>query len=414
MIIYVRYALVALLPALPFHFSPCTVTAATPTTSSMESEASQEVSKAIEHASQGGIVEIPVPALPGLPRLAYEKQPSGPQFVFTDDPEYIRLPEAATVREVLEPGRARLYLYHVNATTDTATKKITAVIENLSSSPMSLRFLKSALPAPGREYYRIGKEGMLQFLSQSAQDSTAPVQTIEPGAAVVFDPHLDALRPAYDELVHGWYEFETDQPARLTVLQTFPETPSVEAARRITSILPPRNEGGGAGRGRFPVSTYEVTTTAPLDTAAGPVQLVVADGKEDPWITGWDASRNAQAINKGNYGVVYDIRVKRRSSDGRALALVMYNFRTGDKWCDHMAAAVQVSSGKFPAGVVPVPGEQLHVTGLDRGVVVQVFEPLPAGQEDEIRIVYTPPGASCLPTPLVFLPVDKEVPGSGK
>lgn len=390
-------------------------TTSTAAGSSAAHNVAPKLGAAILAAPPGGIVDVGDLHLPDLPRVAWQRvSAGGPPFILSDAPEYFRVPEGAGVREPLDPGRARLYLYHVNGTTDTATKKITAVIENLSDEPMQLRMVHRALPRPSANYYRVGKRGLVSFLeSLERKETTAPVRTIAAKSAAVLDEELDAFRPEYNELVHGWYEFEIDRRARLTVLQTRPETPSVEANRRIESPLPSAKRGAGAGRGMFPVSSYTITNAPDevLDSARGPVQLVVADGRKDPWVTGFDDSQSTVAVNKGNYGVIYRIRLRRTSSDGRGLALLMYNLQTGALWCDNMAAAVGVSPGVHPGGVVPIPSTRLHITGLDQAAVAQVFPPLPKGQEDTIEILYSPPGASCLPTPLVFIPVEME--GSG-
>ncbi len=51
-----------------------------------------------------------------------------------------------------------------------------------------------------------------------------------------------------------------------------------------------------------------------------------------------------------------------------------------------------------------VPTGQIHIQD-DGLVLLQVFPP-PEGGKGTIRLTYSPPGASCLPTPMVFLPVE--------
>jgi len=41
-------------------------------------------------------------------------------------------------------------------------------------------------------------------------------------------------------------------------------------------------------------------------------------------------------------------------------------------------------------------------------LLVQLFLPDPNNKVQVIRLTYTPPGASCLPIPLVFIPVELE------
>src|SRR5690606_31587353 len=83
-------------------------------------------------------------------------------------------------------------------------------------------------------------------------------RTVAPGGALPIDPAMEATIVNYNDLVHGFYEFVIDQPARITVLQTDPETPGAEAVKRIDGVIPsPR---GNAGRGVFGVSNYLVLT----------------------------------------------------------------------------------------------------------------------------------------------------------
>jgi len=65
-----------------------------------------------------------------------------------------------------------------------------------------------------------------------------------------------------------------------------------------------------------------------------------------------------------------------------------------------------VSIGKFKEGIVQLPADKLITRKSPEAILVQVFPPAANGEEQTIRFTYSPPGASCLPTPLVFIPVD--------
>ena len=372
----------------------------------MSIKVSDELNRNLIAGTPGAILSLADLRHKELPFVPYSRSASGPQFVFSDDPEYLRVPEGAAVREEVRPGVVRLYVYHVNATTDTQHKKITAVIENPGDTSMTMRTLRYAFAGPGKDYYGIGKSGMVQYLRcLSTPPQVTPV-VIAPGKGAPVDPAMEAAQVGYDELIHGWYDLEIDRPARITVLQTSCATPGPVACRRITDVLPPR-ANMGAGRGLYRTSTYDIAN-APgksIDTADGPLQLVVADGKQDPWLKGHDSSRDAEAELKGNYGVLYRIRLARTSSDGRGLAVVMLNpYGKGFKYCEAMAAAVVVGDGVYPRGVVEVPTGEKTVGGPPEAVLVQKFAPLPQGTTGTIELVYTPPGASCLPTPLLLIP----------
>ncbi len=137
------------------------------------------------------------------------------------------------------------------------------------------------------------------------------------------------------------------------------------------------------------------------------VSLVVADGKLDPWIVGTEGSTGKVIQNAGNYGVMYHIDMKWKSTDGKGLALVTWNSRAGDnQWCGGMANTMIVSKGRFKEGVVQLPSEELRVKAAPDAILIQVFQPDPSKEVQDIKLTYSPPGASCLPTPLIFVPVD--------
>ncbi|RMH28653.1 MAG: copper amine oxidase [Candidatus Hydrogenedentota bacterium] len=353
-------------------------------------------------AQPGEIVDMGSYPMAELPLLEYEKRAGGPQFVFSDDPEYFRVPEGAGVREKVQPGRVRLYTYHVNGTTESA-RRISTVIENLGSGPLTLRWHRYAFRGPSTDYYRVGKGGLVDFFSAK---NLPPAMTIPAGGAAPLDPKMDAVAVRYDELVHGFYEFEIDQPARITTLQTSLETPAVEANARIREVLPPRKTLG-AGRGLFKTSDYDITPKGggTYDTSEGPKQILVADGKHDPWITGWDDSRSTGSRNAGNYGVLYRIRVPYRSSDGRGIAVVLWYPPAGGKWCDACALAVVANAGVHAGGVIEIPRDRTTFTGRTNAGVIQIYPPANQGTEGVIELTYSPPGASCLPNPILLIPI---------
>ncbi|MGI8906101.1 MAG: copper amine oxidase [Candidatus Sumerlaeaceae bacterium] len=360
-----------------------------------------DVEMAIRKAVQGDVINMAGYDMEILPILPIQQQAGGPPMIFADDPEYIRVPEAAVLREVLNPGVNRFYLYECNGTSIPKTK-ISPVIENLGDQPMHLRFLRSVSPRVTLDYGRAGKEAIREFITAKPLGA---VRTIPARGSDVFDTTCETALVAPDELMHGWYEFEIDQPARITVLQTAPDVPSVIANARIAELLPPRSHSG-AGRGYYSYSEYVVTQpkNTVLDTAEGPHQIFLADGTLDRWLTGWDSTTSQPVQLTGNYGVIYHIQLKRQSSDGKALALLTWNART-KSGCGAMSGCTAVSAGKFAAGPVMVPGKEPVLRGGDKAVLLQVYPPPAKGTTDEIEITYTPPGASCLPTPLLLVPI---------
>jgi hypothetical protein len=358
----------------------------------------------------GAVVQLPafLKQLAVLPVLPVEiAADAGPQFLFSDKPEYFVTGDGIALQETVRPGVVRLYLYHVPTPSD-ERKTITAVIENLGDQPLTLRILRRGCPSPGKNYHAITKAAFAQCLNSRP----APTfRTLKPGSRAPLDPKLDATTAGRDDLVHAFYEFEINQPARVTVLQCDPARKSIEVLDTLPKLpqaLPGEERGNGAGRGLFLTSNF-VVTNAPgfvLETTNGAAQLIVADGKRDAWMRGHDSLGHTASTNVGNYGALYRIRLKYTSSDGRGWALLMSQTPGQSEWCGKLGAVVKVSGGVWPAGVITLPGDRVTFGGAEEAVLIQRFPPLPQGTSETIELVYSPPGACCLPTPLVFVPYE--------
>lgn len=380
-------------------------------TATGEANPMSETSKTIHEATQAGQsvvlpeLEVDITKPPFIP---YTKEVvDGPQYLISDDPEYIRVPEGIALQEVVKPGSVRLYVYNVNGVKEPEMdRKISVVIENLGEEPLTVDWIRYSSPEPSDFYHMVAKEGLVGYFTYPEQKKKEKPVVLQPGEAAPLDWRMEERVVTYNELAHTLHEFTIDQPARISVVQTAPETSSMEAVKRIGKVLesPKRN----AGRGLFQISNYEVRNEPGyvLDSANGLAQLRIADGKRDPWVKGVDGSTGKELELRGNYGIMYDIELERKSSDGRGMALVTWNAAAGAQWCGGMINVLEVSEGVFPGGMVPIPSDKDVNRAAPEVVLVQLFPPLPDGKTEKISITYSAPGATCLPTPLLFVPVE--------
>ncbi len=363
-----------------------------------------ELGKKILNTKQGEIVQLPDFLSDDIKHLEYQKIVlPGPQFIISDDPEYIRVSEGIAIKEKVKPGVVRLYVYNVNGVREPEKidRKISAVIKNTGNSTLNLKMLKYSSQAPSTNYFKVGKQGLADYF---ASNGFKKVVKIAPGKTVAIDQNHEKSIVKYDELVHGFYEFLIDQPAEIAVVQTAPNISSAKAYNDIKKVIPTNHQN--AGRGLFGISNYKVFNDEVIDTKNGVVQLVVADGVKDPWVLGIEGESGKVSKLAGNYGVMYDVELKWKSTDGKGLALVTWNSRTDNKWCSGMATSMEVSGGKFEGGIIQLPSDKLTTRGAPEAIVIQVFKPEEIGKEQILKLTYSPPGASCLPTPLIFIPVD--------
>lgn len=364
----------------------------------------KKISEVIRKSKEGEVVILDNFLDPNFKKIGYKQTVSpGPQFIISDDPEYIRVPEAIAMQEEVFPGAVRLYVYNVNGVKEPQMpRKINAVIKNLGTENMHLRMLKYSSQKPSLNYFQIGKQGLADYFASNEKGN---VRIVKPGDVIAIDEQFDKHIVKYDELVHGFYEFVVDQPAQISVLQFDPNKTAAQAFAQIDTIIPFSHVN--AGRGIFPISNYKIVSKDTLSTADGVSQLIIADGQDDPWITGTIGEDKQDAKNAGNYGVLYNTNIKWKSTDGKGLALITWNSRSADnQWCGGMALTMELFDNKKNKSVVQFPSDRLVTKAAPEAILIKVFKPDPTKEVQEINFTYSPPGASCLPTPLVLVPID--------
>lgn len=365
----------------------------------------KSISATLIGAKQGDVVILDDFLTMDFPKIAYDKAIiPGPQFMISDDPEYIRIPEAIVMQEQADAGAVRLYVYNVNGVKEPQKmpRKISAVIKNLGNEDMHLRMLRYSSQKPSMNYFQIGKQGLYDYFSSR---ETNNVRAIKPGEVIAIDERLEKQVVLYDELVHGFYEFVIDQPALISVLQTSPDKEGPKAFHEIDTIIPFSHVN--AGRGIFPVSNYKIKGRDTIDTNNGVSQLILADGNDDAWITGTIGEKKEFARNVGNYGVLYHTNIKWKSTGGKGLALITWNCRSEDnQWCGGMGLTMEMFDENMKKSVIQYPSDQLVTKAAPEAILIGIYKPDPSKDIQEINFTYSPPGASCLPTPLILVPID--------
>ena len=329
------------------------------------------------------------------------------QMAFSDRPEYFRTGDGIASQDVVTPGHVRFYTYHVPIPADGKARRIISLFENMGDAEAKLVFNARSEPAIGGDYGAIAKEGMTALLSNTGKGE---VMTIPPHGHEILKQNDPVNQP--DLLAHALLDFTTDQPLRISVAQVT-ATRDLQADVASIASLPKlslvyKGKSDSSGRGLFPTADFDVSfANTPYDTATGPVQVIVANGKSSPWIEGVDGISGEKTTDKGNYGVIYHLKLKFKSTDGRGVAMLLTTSRFESEYCGLIAAAVRVNDGKNPGGVIPMPRGDVRFHGIPQACVIQTFDAPANGGERTIELDYTPPGACCLPTPILLVPIDK-------
>jgi hypothetical protein len=366
---------------------------------------STRTESALRAARPGDVVALPDFPFATLPVLPLSVSAGGgPVFLLSDAPEYFRTGDGVSLQENLPAGSYRLYLYEVPRPAD-AAKTITAIVENLGPKPLRLTVERAIAPEPSTDYVAVAKRSLRCFLDDPGESRTVAVPA---RGWAPLDPRIDHRPASGDALVHAIFEFTLDQPARLSVLQKSPARDSREAAAslpKLPLILPGQAESG-SGRGVFPSGDLDADGAGPVyDSAQGPAQLIVADGVRDQWVVGRDGITGAEGVqDKGNYGIRYRIRVRYRSSADaqgvrRGVAVLFASHAAKGAPCSPAAGVVRAEDG-----LVDLPAAAEALAGEPDAALIREYPPVADGATGVIELAYSPPGASCLPTPLLLVP----------
>ena len=288
-------------------------------------------------------------------------------LLFSDSPEMVT--QTGILYRDRVAGSARIFFHHAN---DSGVVRYLSVeVANQGVDAVTLWQERRGLGI-NSDYLAAGKTAQATYWAEDPR-----TMILLPGEKTwLYQP----MRLLPGELATGMADWLTDGPVVVNVAMT--DDP---AARRkglselATTALPLR--------GTFPVSDKVVLPD--FHEKAAPEYLLLADGKQEKFIRGWDALSQREAVNEGNYGVVYRI------------------------WLPPMPAAYTVSlspQGGVFAGVVAVKGKDGEKT-----------YPVPAGRlffgeqtlTDETKLakmeagqsgwlLFSPPGASNLPVIIRF------------
>jgi hypothetical protein len=357
-----------------------------------------ELDSELQNATVGAIVDLGFSSL--TQDLILNQGPGQLQVVpgnliYSDDPE-TPTDFGILYRDALPAGNSRIYLYHVNGTPHNA--KITAVLQNNTSTSATIEFTHKALPPPSSSYAIIGKEAVRQFYENSSLSASF---TLAPGSAAVIDPELDATILAYDELVNAIYEFICDQPITVTILIIQATSDTLTTFASLTNFVA---NDGHYRQGTFPNYGKENAAYYVYNTADGIKRIRIADDiylANDPFLIGTDAETGDTRKLKGNYGVTYSIWLNVTSSDGRRLA-VLLNPR-GGAYGGYVRTTLPTA---VPVGEL-VPNPTTRVSYNWQGAVCAKFAA--AASTETLLVEIIPAGASALPIELLLVPFSPAV-----
>ena len=331
------------------------------------------------------LVPRTVVAKPGLLDIAEWPVTSsihGGVLLLSDAPEYVG--SEGIMYEDRAKGDIRIFFHHVNDLPDPV--QVGVVLESIDGAPLSVTVRRVGISSPDPDYLRAGKQVQFDYF----KDQLPYTVEVPAGKPLWLLPNREQPLVRKGQLVTGMLDLTADRELRVRLVMKSAHRNLAKFVKNAKTLPPgePQLRGKFVGSDRLflPDKVYDPQRD-------GKIAVTLADGIKDKFMQGWDATRNIQTENYGNYGIVYQLmipttgtgkfrcRIYPRGGVFAGWVLVRYNQQNS-------LIAVPAASVSF--------GDQ----GGDANQLLGEFE---AGSVLWLR--FSPPGSSNLPVRVVLEPV---------
>lgn len=325
------------------------------------------------------------------------RQEEGVTLLRSNSPEVIKQP--GILYQDKAEGMVRLLYHHKNGCPEKIS--VYALVYNENACPVKLKFLKKGYSGPSVDDLGVGGRGVARYLNSATEDWLE----IAPGQIIALNDNQGTIMLP-EQSIAGLIDLETKEPLTFIFAAVLVGRAGVDSGNMVNELPPDRQAGlivSGEeiklerllllpalerdmhGRGTFSKANRQLSVVFSGNESK---KMVIADGEKDKYLVGVDAlNRNLAETNKGNYGVVYKIRVRAGSAVG-----VFLNPRGGI-----FSGAVKGKDQKV--FLVPLEQERF-LKPKDTAAMLGVID---KGEEGEFT--FMPPCASSLPVYFLFVPV---------
>ncbi|HAG08345.1 MAG TPA: hypothetical protein DCK87_02075 [Desulfotomaculum sp.] len=315
----------------------------------------------------------------------------------SNSPEVIKQP--GILYQDKAEGMVRLLYHHKNGCSEKIS--VYALVYNENAWPVKLKILKKGYSGPAVDDLGVGGRGVARYLNSATEDWLE----IAPGQIIALNDSQGTIMFS-EQSIAGLIDLETKEPLTFIFAAVLVGRAGEDSGNMVNELPPDRQAGlivSGEeiklerllllpalerdmhGRGTFSKANRQLSVVFSGNESK---KLVIADGEKDKYLVGVDAlNYNLAETNKGNYGVIYKIRVRADSAVG-----VFLNPRGGI-----FSGAVKGKDQKV--FLVPLEQERF-LKPKDTAAMLGVIE-----KDDEGEFIFMPPCASSLPVYFLFVPV---------
>lgn len=347
--------------------------------------------RALASAEVGDVVELGGLGAKQCPAVPMMQTWTGGKLILSDAPESPATPgklyEDATLGATTTDVPNRILVYHANGR-KAGPLRFAALLRNNGVAPGSLTVKKNGSAGPTRAYAHAGKRAFESWLTSSP----APSVNVPSGAWVRVDAGFDERQAQPKELLHAIIDYSFNQAHTIIICAAPPGVDVLRTCPIAESLVRDNHM-----RGTYPFTDVEYYSAvgAAVDPSAGVQQFTIGGRTDaDPNALGVDPADGAWIANRGNYGVLYRIRVAHRAGGANRLALVL--LPTLASWGGVLVA----DAGLTPSGAHELPPGPAVLTGNSRGVVGGFV-----ASAGTMQFRFMPTGGASLPTRVLLVPV---------
>lgn len=317
----------------------------------------------------------------GLPEtyteVTAQKTTSGSTLIFSDSPEMVYR-NGVLYRDTVS-GDVRIFFHHVNAME--TNKKLAVILSNEQIRPVKYSVANNSIGNAGWHYLKVGKETQQKYFSGVHNKTEGNLgfgnnTELLTGSGYVLEPA---------QLLVGTIDLHTDRPVQVSVIMCDEKT-DLELYNEYASVQPMDEH---PLRGTFDDADWNYTVSAPLNTDNNKVYMLELASEEQGFARGKDGTTGKDAVNYGNYGIVYSVNF---TISGNKQAAMYLNPLGG------LFAGYGVLKKAGEEKILPLPQDKVAIgDSYDDLLKLGVLEP------GTYSFIWSPPGASNLPVRLYWM-----------
>lgn len=297
---------------------------------------------------------------------------AGTKLLMSNSPESVS--QKGILYQDTIKGEGRILYHHKNTATDGVdTRRLVIVIENTTTTPVTVVKRGQGTKGPVSDVLYVGQQALQDYFMKDYEQ-----QFVLKPAQKKYIYDTKNRRFSNGDTVSGILDMYCSDTVKVTIAMVGKNT-------KITDInkLPFLPKDGIHTRGSFENADryYEFSVDK-----TGPVKLLLGLSKDEKekWLEGYDVLTGEKVVNKGNYGMLYKLRITPEETTGVLINPRGTLYKGFIKW----------TGGK----VYEMPSKGV-IRGSQQAIVAGVLK-----EEKQYEVSYMLPSGSSAPVLFCFIP----------